>query len=163
MVFSGDLPAFCRDATWRSVVIVRDTSIPGPCAAQPPPTVKFLVVDDNPDNRFLVSKTLLRKFPKAAVVECQTLETALGFVRQVEIDLVVAHRTPEAGDCALIRELRNVSPTMPIIAISSIDRRTEVMAAGANRVHLTDEWLLIGSAAVELLQSDQADLATLPR
>ena len=124
--------------------------------------MKFLVVDDNPDNRFLVSKTLLRKFPNAAVVECQTLETATTFLKQVKVDLVVAHRTPELGDRALIRELRSVHPTVPIIAISSIDRRAEVLAAGANRFHLSDEWLLIGNTAVELLQSDRTNLAPLP-
>lgn len=125
--------------------------------------MKFIIVDDNPDNRFLVAKTLLRKFPDAAVVECQTLETAKTLLRTVNANLVVAHRTPEMGDCELIRELRTVNSAVPIIAISSIDRTSEVLAAGATRFHFTDEWLLIGNAALELLQAESADAVMMRR
>jgi hypothetical protein len=37
---------------------------------------RLLVIDDNADTRFLVSKTLLRKFPHAIVSECVTVEAA---------------------------------------------------------------------------------------
>lgn len=115
--------------------------------------MKILVIDDNPDNRFLLSKTLLRKFPTAALIECQSLETAVHILRQGGAELVIAHRTPEAEVADLVKELRTAHTTVPIIAVSGIDRRKAALAAGANVFHLFDEWLLIGNVAASLLDS----------
>jgi DNA-binding response OmpR family regulator len=115
--------------------------------------VQLLVIDDNPDNRFLLAKTLLRKFPNAALVECQSIETALNLLKSVSVDLVVAHRTHELAGVDLVRELRTAHATVPIIAVSGIDKRQAILAAGATRFHLLDEWLLIGNAAAELVQA----------
>jgi len=114
--------------------------------------VKFLIVDDSPDNRYLVSRTLLRKFPAAAAaVECQTFAAAAKLLNSTAVDLIIAHRTPEFRGVALIQQLRTLCPTVPIIALSSMNQREAALAAGADRFYLTDEWLLIGAAAVELL------------
>jgi len=47
---------------------------PGPVDETLPPfrDLSFLVIDDNLDGRFLIEKTLLRKFPNASIVGCQT-------------------------------------------------------------------------------------------
>jgi CheY-like chemotaxis protein len=113
--------------------------------------VKFLIVEDNPDSRFLLSKTLLRKFPTAAIVECQSSETAQRLLAQEPVSLVIAHRTYELSGVELVRALREANPLVPVIAVSGVDRKSEVLAAGANRFHLLDEWLLLGNAVEELL------------
>jgi DNA-binding NtrC family response regulator len=118
--------------------------------------VKFLIIDNNPDNRFLLTKTLLRKFPAAALVECQSLDTATRILRTDTIHLIVAHRATEVGGADLVREVRRVDPTTPIIAVSGADRCREVLAAGANRFQLLDEWLMVGHVASQLLPTPLA-------
>lgn len=119
--------------------------------------MKFLLVDDNPDNRFLISKTLLRKFPGAALVECASPETAAELLEADDFDVILAHRTHDLAGIALIRELRRLAPEVPIIAISGIDRRFEALSAGASRFHLMDEWLLIGNTVQELVAPEAPD------
>jgi CheY-like chemotaxis protein len=118
--------------------------------------VKFLLIDDNPDNRFLVSKTLLRKFPHAALVECAAPDTALALLQEEVFDIVLAHRTHELAGLELIRELRRACGA-PIVAISGVDRRAAALEAGAARFHLLDEWLLIGNTVQELLAARESN------
>jgi response regulator RpfG family c-di-GMP phosphodiesterase len=113
--------------------------------------VKFLIIDDNPDNRFLLTKTLLRKYPAAALVECQSIGTAVRVLKNETIDLIVAHRATEVGGAELVREVRRVNTTTPIIAVSGVNRCRETLAAGANRFQLLDEWLMVGHVAAQLL------------
>lgn len=113
--------------------------------------MKFLVVDDNSENRFLLSKTLLRHFPHAALIECQSVDTAVRLLRNETVDLIIAHRCAELLGAELIQALREVNEVVPIIAVSGVDRRQESLAAGATRFHSLDQWLLIGAVAAELL------------
>lgn len=111
----------------------------------------FLVIDDNPDARFLLTKTLLRKFPKSVIQECEDSEVALAIAAKREVRLIVVHRLWDTDGATLIRRLREVNPEVPIIAVSGIDRSQEAVAAGANRFMLYDEWLRIGTLATEVL------------
>lgn len=122
--------------------------------------MNFLIIDDNPDNRFLVAKTLLRKFPEAAVVECQLLAVAKRILCTQAVDLVVAHRTADALETELVQALRELHATVPIIAVSAIDRETDMIGAGANAFQLTDQWLLIGRTAERLIPDGMAASAT---
>lgn len=120
------------------------------------PHVKFLIVDDNPDHCFFFSKTLRRKFPDAVLIECQTVESAISTISNNNIDLIVAHRTPELRGADLIAALRKMDLAAPIIAVSSMGHGDDLLAAGASRFHLVDEWLLIGNAAADLLKQHSA-------
>ena len=112
---------------------------------------RFLIVDDNPDGRFVVSKTLLRTFPDAIVQECQNSDTALAIVREEPLDAVLSHRTAEVEGLVLIRLLRDVNPTIPIIMFSGIDRTADAAAAGATRFLDYSEWLNTGKIVAEIL------------
>src|SRR5688572_26067407 len=57
-----------------------------------PPHFKFLIVDDNPDSRFLLVKTLLRKFPQAVLKETQDGESSVALARSEPLDAIVVHR-----------------------------------------------------------------------
>lgn len=113
--------------------------------------LRFLVIDDNPDGRFLVSKTLLRKFPKSVVIEAQTGETALRVLENESVTLVVCHRTFEFDAVSLVREIRQRNQTIPIVVMSGIDRSADVFAVGANACITYDEWLMIGNKVAALL------------
>ncbi|PTX97901.1 response regulator [Opitutus sp. ER46] len=117
------------------------------------PSLNFLVIDDNADSRFLLVKTLLRKFPAALVQECQSAPSAIDLVRQESHSAVVMHRASELTGLQLLRELRAANGTVPIIVVSSIDRSQEAKALGADGFLLYDEWLRIGTVVAELLKS----------
>ncbi|HVU33215.1 MAG TPA: response regulator [Opitutaceae bacterium] len=111
----------------------------------------FLVIDDNAESRFLLVKTLLRKFPSAIVQECQQLESALELAAQNTLTAVVVHRVTEAGGLAIVPKLREANPTVPIVMVSGIDRRSPALAAGADEFLLYDEWLRIGTVVASLI------------
>jgi DNA-binding NarL/FixJ family response regulator len=121
-----------------------------------------MVVDDNPDSRFLLVKTLLRKFPAAVVQECQHAETAISIAQTETIAAIVTHRTAEVAGVEVVRGLRAANPSVPIVMVSGIDRRMAAIAAGANAFLLYDEWLRIGTVVAELLGAPPDDTSTPP-
>jgi DNA-binding NarL/FixJ family response regulator len=113
----------------------------------------FLVIDDNPDSRFLLVKTLLRKFPGAVIHECQSAENAIALAQRQPFSAMIVHRSTEMAGLALLRELRPVVTATPIVMVSSIDRRAAALAAGANVFLLYDEWLRIGTIVAALIDT----------
>lgn len=111
----------------------------------------FLLVDDSPDGRYLISKTLLRKFPRATIVECRTAETAFAAIEREMPSLIVTHRTYEFTGLDLLRELRRRAPGVLILMTSGIDRREHAMEAGADAFYTYDEWLMVGNHVAQLL------------
>lgn len=116
-----------------------------------PATPTFLVIDDNSDSRFLLVKTLMRKFPTAVIQECQSAESAVLLAGRKDLDAVVTHRSTELGGIALLRQLRAANADVPIVMVSSIDRRDAALATGANGFLLYDEWLRIGTVVAGLI------------
>jgi response regulator RpfG family c-di-GMP phosphodiesterase len=112
---------------------------------------KVLVIDDNPESRFLLTKTLLRKFPQVMLLECADAGSATRTAATEELDVVIVHRSADVIGVEMIQMIREVSPTVPIIMVSGIDRSTEALAAGANFFLSYDEWLRIGTVVAELL------------
>lgn len=116
----------------------------------------FLIIDDNPDGRFLIAKTLLRKFPNSVIVESQSAESAFRALEMQRPSLIVSHRTFEFDGIALIHELRSRVPDVPIIMASGIDRREAALAAGADGFLTYDEWLMVGNHVARLLTEQAA-------
>lgn len=106
---------------------------------------KFLVVDFHAESRFLLVKTLLRKFPDADVIEEDDAERALKLARNGELHAIITHRTFEIEGIELVRQFRAVNFRVPIIMVSGIDREAPALAAGADSFLPYDEWLRIGT------------------
>ena len=119
---------------------------------------KFLVVDDNSDSRFLLVKTLLRKFPSAQVRESQDSDAALALVKAAGLAAVVVHRAADVDGVSLVKMMRTAHAELPIVMVSGIDRSKAALAAGANAFLSYDAWLRIGSIVAELMPNQ--DLAT---
>jgi response regulator RpfG family c-di-GMP phosphodiesterase len=113
--------------------------------------LRFLVIDDNPDGRFLVSKTLLRKFPNSVVIEAQTGDAAFRVLATEKVTLIVCHRTFEFDVIALVKEIRSRNATIPIVVMSGIDRSESVRSVGADAFLTYEEWLMIGNRVADLL------------
>lgn len=124
-----------------------------------PSRLKFLVIDDNPDSRFLLVKTLLRKFPDAVLQECQSSLPAIDSAKADRISAVVLHRASDADGELLIKLIRRVNETVPIVMVSGYDRSKIALAAGANRFLNYDEWLRIGTVVADLLGEERSSSA----
>lgn len=116
------------------------------------PSSKFLIVDDNADSRFLLVKTLLRKFPHAVIQECQNADTAVQVAQKENPTAVVVHRASDMDGLSLVQFVRRVNPTVPLVMVSGYDREAEARAAGATAFLNYDEWLRIGLLVGELLR-----------
>jgi DNA-binding NtrC family response regulator len=112
---------------------------------------KFLIVDDNADSRFLLVKTLLRKFPQAIIEETQHGDSALARAKSGDLDALVVHRAAEVDGLTLIKELRAVASDVPIVMVSGIDRTKEATEAGATTFLHYEAWLRIGTVVSEIL------------
>lgn len=105
----------------------------------------FVVVDLNADSRFLLVKTLRRKFPSAVVYETDDAEKAIELTRACRLAAIIAHRTFEMNGAELVRRLRDADPEVPIVMVSGIDREEQARSAGADAFLHYDQWLRIGS------------------
>lgn len=84
--------------------------------------LRFLVVDFHAESRFLLVKTLQRKFHDAIIHEKDDAGEAAAMVQRREIDAVILHRTFDVSGVDLVREFRALDPTLPIVMVSGIDR-----------------------------------------
>ena len=105
---------------------------------------QFLVIDFHAESRYLLVKTLVRKYPGAVVHECDDAEKSVALARAVNFRAIITHRTFDVAGVELVKLLRNADPHVPIVMVSGIDREAEVLVAGANAFLLYDEWLRLG-------------------
>lgn len=113
----------------------------------------FLVVDDDDDNRFLLTKTLLRNFPRCRIHESRDSDSVLRIAQEFELGCAVIHRAADMDGITLIRQVREAAPNLPILALSGFDRREESLRAGATAFLHYDAWLTVGRAVEDLLRS----------
>jgi len=116
----------------------------------------FLVVDDNADSRFLLVKTLQRKFPAAVIREVQESEQAVAIATHEPLAAIVAHRAADMDGISLIRTLRAANPNVIILMVSGLDRTESAIRAGATCFLNYDEWLRVGSLVTDLLARSHA-------
>lgn len=111
----------------------------------------FLVVDHHHDSRFLLVKSLQRKFPSAQILEAEDGETAIALAARRNPAVIVTHRTREYFGTELVTKFREANADVPIVMVSGIERTLPALAAGADRFMLYDEWLRIGTIVHDLL------------
>lgn len=114
---------------------------------------EFLLVDDNADNRFLLAKTLIRKFPSALLQECQDSAPALVAARRPALTAAILHRASDVDGIALIEMIRNARPTLPILFVSGGDMRAKAFEAGASAFLNYDAWLRVGACVEDMLRT----------
>ena len=115
-----------------------------------PSSPQFLVVDFHAESRFLLVKTLLRKYPGAVIHESEDAEKAVEIARAFPLRAVITHRTFEVSGAELVRRLRDADPHVPIVMVSGIDRETEAREVGADAFLHYDQWLRLGTVVDDL-------------
>jgi CheY-like chemotaxis protein len=123
---------------------------------------KFLIVDDVAENRFLVVKTLLRKFPRAIIQECEHSIPAIAAAKADRLSAILVHRTDDLDGVSLIAQLRRVHAEVPIIMLSGRDECPEAIAAGANLFLNYEAWLRIGTIIEQVIMKASPPRAATP-
>ena len=112
---------------------------------------RILLVDDYPEGRFIVTKSLLRPLPDAIVIECVDSEAAVAEARDPRTSLAIVHRALDVDGLPLVELVRAANPLLPILYLSSADRDRHALQAGATKFLHYDKWLLVGSVVADLL------------
>ena len=118
--------------------------MPAPC--------EFLIVDDHLDNRFLLTKTLIRKYPTALVQECQDSQAALTAVSRDTLTAAIVHCAADMPGTELIELMRNANLLLPILYVSAEDNRNKGFRAGATAFLIYDAWLRVGTVVEDMLR-----------
>jgi CheY-like chemotaxis protein len=102
------------------------------------PRLKFLVVDDDEDGRYLTRHRLQRRFPGCDIVETSTTDEAVAVASGDRIDAVVTdHHLGLPDGTTLIQKLRALQVTCPVVMVTNSSDpkvRTCALAAGATQV-----------------------------
>jgi len=122
---------------------IRTESATHPAALRPPSSVEadgdfrmhgmtILIVDDQPDSCELLAALFERQ--GARVVQCDSAESALGVLTDVEANLLIADiAMPDVDGYELIRRVRATHAALPAIAVSAYARpqdRRRALTAG---------------------------------
>jgi CheY-like chemotaxis protein len=116
----------------------------------------FLVVDRDPDGRFLILATLIRRYPHGVISDCQTSQTALQMARKSKLTAIIVHNAVDMDGAEMTAALREVQPDVPIVMLSTLDKKGEALAAGATEFLLTDEWLRLGGVLTSIVPGARA-------
>lgn len=109
---------------------------------------RFLIIDDNRDERSLLSRALVGHYPAAPAQEYRDFESArevlAGLVSEEDQTVVLVHRTQKMEGADLVRCIRKANSRIPIIALGEARAAEEVLAAGATRFLPYEAWLRLG-------------------
>ena len=109
-------------------------------------SLRIIVADDHEWIRAILTDVVHQTLPTAEVlVTADGLEALVAF-QTGECDFLVSnHRMPHMNGPSLMRHVREESPTLPIVAISTnLHERSEAILAGAN-------WFLMKEEIMEFL------------
>lgn len=76
---------------------------------------------------------------------------ALKLVKEQAYDAVVLHRAIGADSESLVRCIRREKPHVPLLALSGIARRKQLVTAGATEFLNYDAWLMVGKPVAEMI------------
>jgi CheY-like chemotaxis protein len=93
---------------------------------------RFLVADDDPASRLLVSRVLRSAFAGCEITECGSAEEALDHVEEQDA-LITDFNMPRMSGALLTLELRKKRSSLPIVVLSNSERSGMAsMEAGAD-------------------------------
>lgn len=112
----------------------------------------FLVVAETEDDRALYTRTLLRRFPGAAITDTGIAGAFVLAPQAAHCTGAVVNITGAGAALRLVSALRNANPKLPIVAVCPVDRSIDAFAAGASRFLLSTEWLMIGAMLSDVIE-----------
>lgn len=113
----------------------------------------FLIVAESESDRALYARTLLRRFPGAAITDAGVAGALVLAPQALHCNGAVVNITGAGAALRLVSALRNANPKLPIVAICAVDRSVDAFAVGASRFLLSTEWLMIGAMLSDVIES----------
>jgi hypothetical protein len=100
-------------------------------------TQTFLIVDDDAAERSILVDTILAAFPGAEVRQVGDPDRAISLIGEVELDCVlIDYSMPQMDGLSLAREMRALSPYLPLVMVTGVG--DETLAADAVRSGVSD-------------------------
>lgn len=121
---------------------------------------KFLLIAGDNQTRFLLGRTLLRKFPMSSLLECDTAASALELPPERDLDVIVVHVAAGSEGLKSIAALHRRYPDAKVVIVADADLSRAAADAGADRFLLQAEWLRLGTMAEDLLAAGGGGCAT---
>jgi len=115
---------------------------------------QFLIIDDNRDGRFVLSRALFQKYRSATLHEFRDLAAARESLEKLPLDggqtVVLLHRTPQLEGAALIRSVRALHRRVLIVALGDPAIAGQAIEAGATCFLEYAAWLRLGPMIKDL-------------
>ncbi|HLP25377.1 MAG TPA: hypothetical protein VK477_06855, partial [Acidobacteriota bacterium] len=112
----------------------------------------FLVAAEAESDRALYGRTLLRRFPTAAITDAGVAGALVLAPQASHYTGAVVNITGAGAALRLVSALRKANPKLPIVAVCSVDRSVDAFAVGASRFLLSTEWLMIGAMLSDVIE-----------
>ena len=112
---------------------------------------RFLLVDDVAENRFLISKALLKHFPDAVILQCQDSSTAMAMIRKEQSSMAIVHRSRDIDGTTFVNLVRRCDSSMPIVLLSEDRPVPDPVKCGASAVVSWDAWSTIGFVCADII------------
>lgn len=126
---------------------------PGLDRSREPTRPCILLVNDDEDSLYLLSRSVRRALPEAELVPMSRSLDALRFAQSHRIAAVVTdNRMPEMDGLTLVRRIRERDPQVPILMVTgSMDVAAAAAEAGANACLSWLSWAGVGAELRNLL------------
>lgn len=115
---------------------------------------EFIIIDDNRDGRFVLSRALFRHYPTKTLHEYRDFESARESLEKLPADggqtVVLLHRTPAIEGAELVQSVRNVHSRVTIVVLGSPMIEAQALSAGADRFLDYEAWLGLGTMVKNL-------------
>jgi DNA-binding NtrC family response regulator len=115
---------------------------------------QFIIIDDNRDGRFVLSRALFRDYRTATLHEFRDLMAARELLAKLPPDggqtVVLLHRTAQLAGAELIRSVRALHPGVILVALGAPASARTAIEAGATCFLEYEAWLRLGPMIKEL-------------
>jgi DNA-binding NtrC family response regulator len=110
---------------------------------------QFIIIDDNRDERFVLSRALFCHYPAATLHEHREFDSARDALVKLPGDggqaVVLLHRIPGAEGVGLIRAMRELHGQVTMIALGDPADARKALEAGATQFLDYEAWLRLGT------------------
>ncbi|HVU32899.1 MAG TPA: response regulator [Opitutaceae bacterium] len=106
--------------------------------------MRFLIVEDDEDGGFLIERALRRKFAGAEIQMVRDGDAARAAAATGTWRGFIVHRSLDVDGLEVVRRLRAINRTIPIVFISGRDQSTTAVAAGATQFVRYSDWQTLG-------------------
>jgi CheY-like chemotaxis protein len=114
----------------------------------------ILIVNDDEDTMFLLSRLILHRFADATITECTNAADALRALTTERVDLIITdNRMPGMDGLTMVRTVRTRDRVTPIVMLTgSDDLEAAALSAGVTKFVPSVQWSEVATIIEGVLQ-----------